>query len=209
MERKTGATGPVKRKRKFTAGNRSLVVLNRKVNRISKGLRSNASRMEVQGLATAFPNISTTGTIYSLSTNISQGSDFYQRLGNEIRITRLNVRGVLRAGSSATSASNVRITVFRARDNLTFASNMTGSYNPLLSSVSTQVGLCLVLIDLNSVMGLTHRFCTTSFSALLGLSPLNSIPPLSISLSSSTTLRSSSLLLLVVLAVPILARLCT
>lgn len=140
----------MKRKRKFTASSaKSLVVLNRKVNRISKGLRSNAIRVESRDLPTMFPSISTTGTIISLSTGISQGSDFYQRLGNEITLKRFNLRGVLVAGSTSTVASTVRITVFRARDNLSFASGMNISYSPLLSSVSTQVRLCLVLIDLN------------------------------------------------------------
>lgn len=169
MERKSGATGPVKRKRKFTAGNRSLVVLNRKVNRISKGLRSNAMRVESRDLPTLFPTISTTGTIISLTTGTNQGPDYYQRLGNEVRIRRLNVRGTLAAGSTATSATTVRVTVFRARDNLSFASGMNVSYSPLLSSVSTQVRLCLVLIDLNSVMGLTHSFCMTSTIVWLAL----------------------------------------
>lgn len=113
--------------------------LSNRVTRLARSLKaSNPHHVDVQVLGSVLAP-STTGSLYCLANGISQGDDFYQRFGNNVDMSRLLVKGTLIPGSTSTTPSVVRLSVFRAQAGIAFAANLTGSYSPVLSSTSTRL----------------------------------------------------------------------
>lgn len=113
--------------------------LSRRVSRLSRSLKaSNPHHVDIQVLGSVLAP-STTGSLYCLANGISQGDDFYQRFGNHVDMSRLVLKGTLIPGTTSVTPSVVRLSVIRGQAGLTFASNLTGSYSPVLSTTSTQV----------------------------------------------------------------------
>lgn len=138
QESKTIRVTGTKRRRDSQTSFSSSALSNR-VTRLARSLKaSNPTHVDVHGLQATVP-MSTTGTLYALPDGISQGDDFYQRFGNHVDMSRLILKGAIVAGSTSTGPAIARISVFRAQSGVTFAANMTGSYSPILSSVSTQL----------------------------------------------------------------------
>lgn len=114
--------------------------LSRRVSRLSKKMKlQNPSHLLAVSLPDTFDPVSTTGYAYNPSQAISQGDDYDERFGSSIYATRLIMKGVLHAGSSASGASTVRISVFRAASTYSFASNMTVSYSPIVTNTVSQL----------------------------------------------------------------------
>lgn len=89
--------------------------------------------------ATAFPTISTTGSVLELASGIPQGDAPTDRFSTQCVLNRLNLKFGIIPGTTSTTPSNVRITVLRGQSGLAFASNMTGSYNPIAYGTSTKL----------------------------------------------------------------------
>lgn len=114
---------------------------------VNKRLRSLAKKMKVQNpvhllqvsLTSAFPSVSTTGTIYDLSSAIIQGDDYFNRFSSQVYLRRVNIKGVMLPGSAAGNPTIARISLIRAVSGLVFASNMSGSYSPIVTGTSLQV----------------------------------------------------------------------
>jgi len=136
------AQGGTKRRRDSAVLVRDLAgssQLSRRITRLAKSMKaSNPAHVDIQGLGATVPP-STTGTLYCLANGISQGDDFYQRFGNHVDFTRLVIKGTLIPGTTSVTPSVVRLSVIRGQSGLAFAANLTGTYNPVVSSTSTQV----------------------------------------------------------------------
>lgn len=132
--------GGTKRRRYSSAPNATASDLSNRITRLSKSLKAaNPVHLYNNSLATLFPNLSTTGTIFSLASGIQQGDSQTDRFANHIDFRRILVRGHLLPGSTSTLQTQCRISVIRGQSGLVFAGNMTASYSPILPSTSTQV----------------------------------------------------------------------
>lgn len=103
---------------------------------------SNPTHMYPYPNASTFAAINNAGSILDLADQINQGDDFYQRFGSHVDISRLTIRGILRAGSAQPAPASVRITVIRAASGGvvgTYVPNLDQTFNPIRSSSVTQL----------------------------------------------------------------------
>ena len=139
----SSATGGTKRRRYISDGGAPIS----KVGKLAKGIArlnkklklNNPSHLYALSLPGTFTSISNAGTIYDLGQDIAQGDNYNQRFSSTIQLTRLNIKGVMVPGSAATAPCAARITVIRGQSGLAFAGNVTGTYNPVQTSTSTQL----------------------------------------------------------------------
>lgn len=111
--------------------------LSRRITRLSRAIKMHhPSHLNVDSLATVFPNISTTGSLYDINSNISQGDNYNNRFSTTSRSRRLVFRGGVVGAAGGASATILRITVFKAQAGVVFVANLTGSYNPIVTSTS-------------------------------------------------------------------------
>lgn len=116
--------------------------LTRRVNKIARAMKvHNPSHMYTAGLINVFPILATTGSLYDVMSNVQEGSNYNDRFGAKTQVRRINLKGCIRPGASSVLPALVRLTCFRAESGLSFAANMTGSYNPIQTSTSLQVYL--------------------------------------------------------------------
>lgn len=114
--------------------------ISKRVSRLGKKMKlQNPTHLYAFSLASAFSVISTTGTLFNPANSIEQGDNYNNRFGASIFATRLTIRGILHAGGSATTSSDVRISVVRAASNASFAANMSGTYSPIAVNSITQL----------------------------------------------------------------------
>lgn len=87
----------------------------RRVNRIARKMKiHNPNHMYTASLASVFPTISTTGSLYDVQQSVQQGVNFNDRFSSKTQIKRINLRGIIKAGATATVATVVRLTCIRA-----------------------------------------------------------------------------------------------
>lgn len=111
----------------------------RRINKLSKQLKiKNPSHMYTASLSNVFPTISTTGSLYDVQQNIQQGVNFNDRFSSKTQVKYVRLRGIMLAGTTATIATPVRLSCIRAESGLSFATNMTGSYNPIQTGTTLQ-----------------------------------------------------------------------
>lgn len=123
-----------------TLSSSSVGALSRRVSRLSKSLKaSNPMHMLNLNPVAAITNISNTGSINDLGAAIIQGDDFDQRFGSHVDIRRMNFYVVFGPGTTSAAAQTVRVTLFKAQSGLAFATNMQGSYNPVVDSTVVQL----------------------------------------------------------------------
>lgn len=114
--------------------------LSRRITRLAKKQRmSNPSHLYQNSLATAFTTLSTTGTQFNPMDSVSQGDDYNNRFSSQTKYKRINIKGVLRPGSTAGSTANARITIIKAPQNLSFTANTNSSFSPIVTGASIQV----------------------------------------------------------------------
>lgn len=114
--------------------------LSRRVTRITKQLKqANPTHVLVAGMAGTFTSISTTGTLYDIASQIAQGDDYLSRFADHIDILRLTMRTVIYPGSTSAAPCLVRCSVIKGQSGLAFASNLVGSYNPIVAGTSLQL----------------------------------------------------------------------
>lgn len=95
--------------------------------------------MYQSNLSSIFTTISTTGTLYDIASGIAQGDQPDQRFSSQCILKRLRVKCGFNPGGGSVTLSVVRVTVYRGITGAAFAANMTGSYNPIAYSISTQL----------------------------------------------------------------------
>lgn len=140
MEEKTASAGTKRRRYETTLGPRTAGALSRRITRLSKTLKaSNPTHLIIDSLPASFPNITTTGTLQPLGTNIIQGDDSNQRFGSHVDMSRVKIYGMLQPGGSSVSQTTVRITIFRSAAGVGFNANMNGTFNPVADNTYTQV----------------------------------------------------------------------
>lgn len=140
MERKSVL---VTNKRRRTAAEMQAAVVNpslsRRITRLSKSLKaSNPTHMYTATTVSTWA-ATTTGTSYSIASQITQGDDYFQRFGNHVDLLRLRISGVLSPGTTANAACNVRLTIFRAQSAVGFVASMSSSYSPIVGSNQIQL----------------------------------------------------------------------
>lgn len=112
----------------------------RRITKLAKQVKAhNPSHVSIFTASTTFANVSTTGTVLDLASNIAQGDGFSDRFSTQCILKRLNLKFGIIAGTTSTTVSNVRVTVIRAESGLVFASNMSSSYNPIVAGTSTKL----------------------------------------------------------------------
>nr|CRY97498.1 hypothetical protein [uncultured prokaryote] len=138
MEEKTALAG-TKRRLYTTLGPNTASALSRRITRMGKQLKqANPTHLMQVAPHTTWPDISTSGTIYDICSNIAQGDDYNNRFANHVDVTHLNFVANFLPGTTSSSVSTVRITLLKAQSGLGFASNMSGSYSPIVSGTSIQ-----------------------------------------------------------------------
>lgn len=134
------AIGGTKRKRYDIFLGNSTSYAHRRISKLAKKVKAhNPSHMVAANAATIFPSISTTGTLYDLGTGIAQGDNPYDRFSSQCIFKRLLIKAGLIPGSTSSTPSNVRVTIYRGTAGAVFAANMSGTYNPITYSTSTMV----------------------------------------------------------------------
>lgn len=81
----------------------------------------------------------TTTSLVNLCDPIVAGDDFSQRFGSHVDCTHLNLKMQASPGTTSTTVTNMRFTLFIAQQGLAFAANMVGSYNPVAGSSSIRL----------------------------------------------------------------------
>lgn len=111
----------------------------RRVNKIAKAMKvHNPYHMYTASLANIFPTISNTGSLYDVMQSVQQGVNFNDRFSSKTQIRRIRLRGIIIPGATATIVTPVRLTCIRAESGLSFATNMTGSFNPIQTGTTLQ-----------------------------------------------------------------------
>lgn len=114
--------------------------LNKRVSRLYKQVKlKNPLHLYSFSMGGQFTSISTTGTLYNMASSIAQGDAPTDRFSSQCILRRVNIKGSLIPGTTAVYPANVRITIFRGLAGISFAANMTSTYNPIAYSTSTRV----------------------------------------------------------------------
>lgn len=112
--------------------------LSRRIETLRRQLRAvNPCRLWFDSATTAFPSLSTTGTLYNPVGAVAQGDDYNNRKGASIVINRINIKGTFTSGTTSTGTSTVRISIFRAPSTTVFSANMSNSYSPVVNGGNT------------------------------------------------------------------------
>nr|CRY97471.1 hypothetical protein [uncultured prokaryote] len=118
----------------------STAALSRRMTRMGRQLKqANPTHLFAVGANTAFPDVSTSGTLYDICSPIAQGDDYLNRFASHVDVTHMNFKCCFLPGTSSASPANVRVTLFKAQSGLAFASNMTGSYSPIVTGTAIQL----------------------------------------------------------------------
>lgn len=134
------AVGGTKRRKYVSTVPASQSALSNRVTKLARSLKANnPTHLNVYSLPGQFPTIATTGSLLDLAQNIAQGDDYTNRVSSSCILTHVNLKGVLIAGTAATTTVSVRITIFKAIAGIAFASNMTGSYSPIVTGTSLKL----------------------------------------------------------------------
>lgn len=98
--------------------------------------------------------VGTSGTTWSLMTSIAQGTDVFQRVGNEIRIRRIRFRAFITSNTSgSTTPTVVRIIIVKANQQIQ-------DITPTFGFVVPPVALPFLDYNCNQNTQNSNQFCT-------------------------------------------------
>lgn len=112
-ETKTGGTKRRAYTQPYTVTPSSRMIM-RRVNRISRKMKiHNPNHMYTANLASLFPSVSTTGSLYDVMDNVQQGTSYNDRFAAKVQIKRIVIRGIIKPGTTSAAPATVRITCIR------------------------------------------------------------------------------------------------